>query len=65
MVSRWPARPETLVRRFEEAVELRWRAGAMPPETWPEVEARYRIARANLLARIYPATEFQAVRRTK
>ena len=58
MVSRWPARPETLIRRFEDAVRDR--------VTWPDnpqAETRYRLARANLLSRIYPATPFQDVQR--
>lgn len=59
MASRWPARPETLVRRFELAVCDLELMGAYPPEDWKRIEANYRTARANLLARITPVTDYQ------
>lgn len=62
-MNRWPYRAETLIARFERAV----RAHAALTEddhveTWFRASRNVMLAKRDLLARISPATRYQAKR---
>lgn len=59
-MNRWPYRAETLVRRFERACFALSFSDGLPLEATDQLQRQYATARRDLLARIAPATAYQA-----
>jgi hypothetical protein len=63
-MNRWPYRAETLIARFERAVRAHTAlTEADNVETWFQASRNVMLAKRDLLARIEPATPYQARRR--
>jgi hypothetical protein len=60
-MNRWPYRPLTLIKRFERAVLAKARlTDDDDVETWFQASRAVELARRDLLARVEPASRYQA-----
>jgi hypothetical protein len=60
-MNRWPYRPATLIARFERAlIRLHGLTDDDDVESWFRASRDLELARRDLLARIEPATRYQA-----